>query len=54
MHADTRDAKEEHIIVEELKGQDANIVVADLIRIARDNAAIARRVLRQPQNARAD
>ncbi len=34
------------VIVEEVEGEDANAVVAELFRIARDNAAIARRVLR--------
>ena len=37
---------EEPVIVEEVEGDDANAVVAELFRIARDNAAIARRVLR--------
>ena len=35
------------VIVEELEGSDADAVVAELFRIARDNAAIARRVLRR-------
>lgn len=35
------------MIVQEVEGEDANAVVAELFRIARDNAAIARRVLRQ-------
>jgi hypothetical protein len=39
--------EEEHLIVEEVEGDDVDIVVAELIRIARDNAAIARRVLRR-------
>ena len=38
---------EEHVIVEEMEGDDPNVVVAELFRIARDNAAIARRVLRK-------
>ena len=38
---------EEQLIVEEVEGDDANVVVAELFRIARDNAAIARRVLRR-------
>ena len=38
---------EEPVIVEEVEGEDANAVVAELFRIARDNAAIARRVLRR-------
>ncbi len=41
--------EEEPLVVEELEGDDSNGVVAELIRIARDNAAIARRVLRQQQ-----
>src|SRR6187551_3210612 len=41
--------EEEHVIVEELEGDDPNVVVAELFRIARDNAAIARRVLRARQ-----
>lgn len=35
------------VIVEEVEGADADAVVAELFRIARDNAAIARRVLRR-------
>ena len=38
---------EEHVIVEEMEGDDPNVVAAELFRIARDNAAIARRVLRK-------
>lgn len=38
---------DEELIVEEVEGADANVVVAELFRIACDNAAIARRVLRQ-------
>ena len=38
--------EDEQLIVEEVEGDDANFVVAELFRIARDNAAIARRVLR--------
>lgn len=34
------------LVVEELEGDDENEVVEQLFRIARDNAAIARRVLR--------
>lgn len=41
------------LVVEEVEGDDENAVVAELFRIARDNAAIARRVLRQ-RAARAD
>ena len=40
-------ADDEQFVVEEVEGDDANTVVAELFRIARDNAAIARRVLRQ-------
>ena len=42
-----RAASDEPLIVAEVEGSDANLVVAELIRIARDNAAIARRVLRR-------
>ena len=46
---------DEPVIVEEMEGTDADTVVAELFRIARDNAAIARRVLRQRMTtARAD
>jgi hypothetical protein len=41
--------EEEHVVVEEVEGDDPNVVVAELFRIARDNAAIARRVLRRRQ-----
>jgi hypothetical protein len=34
-------------VVEEVEGEDENSVVAELFRIARDNAALARRVLRR-------
>jgi hypothetical protein len=40
------------LVVEEIVGDDENAVVAECFRIARDNAAIARRVLRRRQNAR--
>jgi hypothetical protein len=39
--------EDEQLIVEEVEGDDVNTVVAELFRIARDNAAIARRVLRR-------
>jgi hypothetical protein len=39
--------EEEHVVVEDLEGDDPNLVMAELFRIARDNAAIARRVLRR-------
>ena len=48
------DADDEQLIVEEVEGDDANSVVAELFRIARDNAAIARRVLRRLNPPRAD
>jgi hypothetical protein len=35
------------LVVEEVEGDDENEVVSELFRIARDNAAIARRVLRR-------
>lgn len=35
------------LVVEEVEGNDENAVVAECFRIARDNAAIARRVLRR-------
>ncbi len=47
--------EDEAVVVEEIEGDDANSVVAELFRIARDNAAIARRVLRrQARGFRAD
>lgn len=39
--------EEEPVIVEEVEGDDASSVVDELFRIAQDNAAIARRVLRR-------
>ena len=46
---------DEELIVAEVEGADVNVVVAELFRIARDNAAIARRVLRkQGATLRAD
>lgn len=42
------------LVVEEVEGEDENAVVAELFRIARDNAALARRVLRQRGLTRAD
>ena len=43
------------MVVEEIEGSDQNAVVAELVRIALDNAAIARRVLRRGMGAtRAD
>jgi hypothetical protein len=38
---------EDPVVVEEVEGPDENMVVAELLRIASDNAAIARRVLRR-------
>ena len=38
--------EDEQFVVEEVEGDDANVVVTELFRIARDNAAIARSVLR--------
>ena len=35
------------LVVEEVEGDDENAIVAECFRIARDNAAIARRVLRR-------
>jgi hypothetical protein len=40
------------LVVEEVEGDDENTVVAECFRIARDNAAIARRVLRRRQDMR--
>jgi hypothetical protein len=42
------------LVVEEVEGEDENSVVAELFRIAQDNAALARRVLRQRTVRRAD
>jgi hypothetical protein len=41
--------EDDHVVVEELEGDDPNVVMSELFRIARDNAAIARRVLRRQQ-----
>lgn len=40
------------LVVEEVEGEDEGKIVAELFRIARDNAAIARRVLRRRMGAR--
>jgi hypothetical protein len=40
------------LVVEEVEGDDENAVVAELFRIASDNAAIARRVLRRRAEVR--
>ncbi len=45
---------DEELVVEELEGEDKAAVVAELFRIARDNAAIARRVLRRVRTPLAD
>jgi hypothetical protein len=45
---------DEELVVEEVEGSDQNAVVAELVRIARDNAAIARSVLRRTAAKRAD
>ena len=42
------------LVVEEVEGEDEDAVVAECFRIACDNAAIARRVLRQRTAQRAD
>jgi hypothetical protein len=42
------------LVVEEVEGEDEDAVVAECFRIARDNAAIARRVLRRRAALRAD
>lgn len=45
---------DEELIVEEVEGNDQNAVVAELVRIALDNAAIARSVMRRSAARRAD
>ena len=40
-------AGEEELVVEEVEGSNPDAVVAELVRITRDNAAIARGILRQ-------
>lgn len=42
-----RRAGDAPLVVEEVEGDDENAVVAELFRIAQDNAAIARRVMRR-------
>ena len=42
------------LVVEEIEGDDEGAVMAECFRIARDNAAIARRVLRRRLQARRD
>jgi hypothetical protein len=39
-------------VVDEIEGDDEDAVVAECFRIASDNAAIARRVLRRRQDVR--
>jgi hypothetical protein len=54
---DSRDprAGAEPTVLEEMEGYDENVIVDTLFRIARDNAAIARRLLKQQTTAqRAD
>lgn len=47
--------QDDAVVVEEVEGDDVNSVVDELFRIARDNAAIARRVLRhRSRGVRAD
>ena len=46
--------QEDPVVVEEVEGDDENLIVAELFRIARDNAAIARRILRRQLPVRAD
>ncbi len=41
------DRERDAVVVEEMEGRDADEVVPELLRIARDNAAIARRVLKK-------
>jgi hypothetical protein len=53
--ASTRRDDAAPLVVEEIEGDDEDAVVAECFRIARDNAAIARRVLRRRATAqRAD
>ncbi len=49
-----RTIADEPLVVEEVEGKNANDVVAELFRIARDNAAIARRLMRRRSAPRAD
>lgn len=42
-----RRATDAPLVVEELEGDDEGVLMAELFRIARDNAALARRVLRR-------
>ena len=45
---------DEELVVEEIEGSDQNALVAELVRITLDNAAIARSVLRRTAPARGD
>jgi hypothetical protein len=45
---------DEELVVEEVEGSDQNAVVAELVRITLDNAAIARSVLRRTAATRVD
>lgn len=45
---------EDPVVVEEVEGDDEGVIVAELFRIARDNAAIARRILRRQLPVRVD
>lgn len=45
--AASRRAEAAPLVVEEVEGEDENSVLSELFRIARDNAAIARRVLQR-------
>lgn len=50
-----RGGRAEPLVVEEMEGEDEGMIVEALFRIARDNAAIARRLLRRRGEApRAD
>ncbi len=50
--ASPRRNDESPLVVEEVEGTDEDEVVTELFRIARDNAAIARRVLRRRSEVR--
>ena len=43
---------DEELVVEEVQGNDTDAIVAELVRIARDNAAIARGLLRHSSGVR--
>ena len=46
--------EDEELVVEEVEGSDQNAVVAELLRITLDNAAIARSIMRRTAAGRAD